>query len=259
MPSIYQTPDGAVFKTPDGKLVKQPYDCGNALQNRMALNNYIEVTGLAIEAGYSIIGICNAVGTAGTYGFLQLISSSLNLADSVLLGSGSTVAGFIDNITYTSISTTDAASKVFCYVLKNNSGIDKGNNLAYISNNINTTTRNVMRIGACGNLTNAPTVGYYLHPLSKINRLIILNRSISIDEYRYYRNNLLFNELQSSMGVLHTYHLGTAEVINMAGTDTACIRDTVGGVHGKIINLPAGTAQQKVNYYNTNLSVPFQS
>ena len=57
---------------------------------------------------------------------------------------------------------------------------------------------------------------------------------------------------------MHYFNLDVAEVINISGTDYPCIRDSIGGKHGKIMNLPAGTAQQKVDYANANLFVSFQ-
>jgi len=90
------------------------------------------------------------------------------------------------------------------------------------------------------------------------NRLIVFNRQLSAGELSYVYGNGLGNDLQSSLGLVIDIRMQQAEVINILGVDTPCVRDFSGNdYHGIIGNLPAGTAQQKVDYANSNLFVPF--
>lgn len=102
------------------------------------------------------------------------------------------------------------------------------------------------------------TYGIYTSANILFNRLIIFNRQLSAAELKYVYGNGLGNDLQSSLGLVIDIRMQQAEVISISGVDTPCVRDFSGNdYHGIIGNLPAGTAQQKVDYANANLFVPF--
>lgn len=102
------------------------------------------------------------------------------------------------------------------------------------------------------------TYGLYTSTNILFNRLIIFNRQLSVGELKYVYGNGLGNDLQSLSGLVIDIRLQQAEVISILGVDTPCVRDFSGNNHhGQIMNLPAGTLQQKLDYANANLFVPF--
>ena len=81
----------------------------------------------------------------------------------------------------------------------------------------------------------------------------MFDRELSLQEVLYYKNNYLFNDLQSREGLIHEWLFDKVEDIN----SLPCTRDLVGTYHLPMMNLPAGSLVEKVNYANANLFVPF--
>ena len=100
--------------------------------------------------------------------------------------------------------------------------------------------------------------------IAKWNRVLIFDRYVSQGEHLYFHNNGLGNDTQSYQGVILDIRCKFAEILDFSllqdGSDmrVGC-RDYSGfNRHGEIMNLPAGTLQQKTDYANANLFVPFQ-
>lgn len=256
---LYNNTEGKILMSVGNKLIKQPYEFGNVFKNNMGLNNYLEITGLNITNGYSIIGICNTANISGDFGLLQMTDTNQNFTDNFIIQAGRTLAQFKDNTNILIANTTDRTLKCFYIEIVNNSKIDSGSTLYTGSNALAEMTRDKLILGASGyyHKNNAIGVSHYLHALMSINCCSVFDRALSLSEYLYFRNNLLFNDFQSTQGLKHHYNLNHAEVININGTDTVGVLDIVGGKHAIVHNLPAGTLQQKVDYANANLFVPF--
>ena len=98
-----------------------------------------------------------------------------------------------------------------------------------------------------------------------LNRVYVFNRSVSVSELSYLYSNASGNNLMSTQGLIKNNYLGA-----VLATDFSVLQDSSdlrpGSVDAvnylnnmELINLPAGTVQQKVDYANANLFVPFIS
>ena len=261
---LFKNTEGKVLMSVGNKLIKQPYEFGLAFQNRMGLNNYILVSGLnLISDNYSVnLDFCRPLTISST----QDVFSAYNNSNQYLYTrfEGSTAVFSVVNNTNTfgvgqlltnnfnpmtlSLGTDNLD---LTYKLKNqNQSI---NNIYTGKNNPENTVFDKILIGK-----NYASNTNYLNSGFWINRCVIKNRSINNSEFLYHYNNALFNEYQDSEHYIDL-RFNVAEVINIEGVDQPCIRDYSGNNHhGIIMNLPAGTAQQKVDYANANLFVPFQ-
>lgn len=85
------------------------------------------------------------------------------------------------------------------------------------------------------------------------------NRALNIDEIAYEYNNGLGNDFLNTMGLQFFYRCQLAELLDFSiaqdGSDIRVgIRDeTAYNRHGELLNLPAGTLQEQLDYANLNL------
>ena len=92
------------------------------------------------------------------------------------------------------------------------------------------------------------------------DELIVFDRKISLDEYRYINNNRNGNPPLTNQGLFIYLKLNGAEILSIGGVDKVGVRDYSGNNHhGEIMNLPAGTLQEQLDWANANLFVPFIS
>lgn len=256
---LFKNTEGKVLMSVGNKLIKQPYEFGLGFQNRMGLNNYFEATNLNIQKGWSYLIVCkiNTVVVGTDNGLLSAISTTLNLSDNIMTRRTQIFPNIIDNIVYTTINTI--AYNPIYFNTTDNSSFFNGNNLTSTTNIVTNGTRDILRIGVIGAF-NGNVIGKasYMGSDSTINKVYVFNRSLSIGEILYFKNNLLYNELQSRDGLMYEYDLSKVDIISIDGVDNVCARELVSGRHAIMYNLPAGTLQQKVDYANANLFVPFQ-
>ena len=92
------------------------------------------------------------------------------------------------------------------------------------------------------------------------DELIVFDRKISLDEYRHINNNRNGNPPLTNQGLFIYLKLNSAEILSIGGVDKVGVRDYSGNNrHGEIMNLPAGTLQEQLDWANANLFVPFIS
>ncbi len=94
---------------------------------------------------------------------------------------------------------------------------------------------------------------------------ILFNRAISQGEFNYFYNNKIGSDPQSLIGCVCYFEFNRAEILDFStsqdGSDMRVgVRDFSGNNHhGEIMNLPAGTLQEQLDWANANLFVPFIS
>jgi len=274
MPKLYKNTEGKVLMSVGNRLIKQPYEFGNAFQNRMGLNNYIQVPNISVNEsdGFSIL----------TWIYLSQFPNS-------------TTRDLLFTIN------DDSTSKYYQLRWDSSSGIVREEYVSYLSDyvgglgylyNSNNLVGIKIKKGEISKRHWETNIRDLISPseeniLTKIeisrnfrntmrqNRFLVFNRFISNEEFTFYRNNKLGNELQSTLGVALDLHNDFAEILDFStnnynyadydplnlpvGSDfRVCCRDYSGNNrHGEIINLPAGDLTQKLNYANANLFVPF--
>lgn len=253
--------DGKILMSSAGKVIRQPYEFGNAFQNRVGLNNYFELSGITFPDTYSFLYLCYVVGLNVSNGLCQIISTTGNGADNIEVRSplasrllvniwdtlpfNDDIVGINANIPILYLSSSQSYYSAFQQTTKK---------IVAITSSRNTSIRDKIRIGATGNVGNntVPIVNY-LNANTKLNRVYMFDRELSLQEILYYGNNYLFSELQAQNGLIHDWKFDHAEDKN----DLPCVPDLVGSYHLPIMNLPAGTLEEKLAYANTNLFVPF--
>ena len=250
--------EGKILTSVGNRIIKQPYEFGNAFQNRMGLNNYFELSGVSLPTNWCIVTI-GYFDTGVEGGVFQAIATSLNLADNLVMRGGLSGINFTSYIGI-GYNTTANNNKTIGlrYSYSSQSTVMRwAENTLTIVQTTGTRTeavRDKIRIGATGAYNaNNSTLTYYLPSSWKLNMIAIFDREMSIGELKYFRNNLLYNEFQSTLGLQHLWKLDGVEDIG----SLPCLRDKVGTYHMPMMNLPAGTLQQKLDYANTNLFVPF--
>lgn len=92
------------------------------------------------------------------------------------------------------------------------------------------------------------------------DELIVFDRKISLEEYRHINNNRNGNPPLTNQGLFIYLKLNSAEILSIGGVNKVGVRDYSGNNrHGEIMNLPAGTLQEQLDWANANLFVPFIS
>ena len=269
--------DGKILMSSAGKIIRQPYEFGNAFQNKMGLNNYIEISGLNLSQYYSIFNwnyrsdISNL-----TTGIYNVQNSNLDNYIYRYYDAGLTAQGAYmpKNSDYgaTSIIPYNTNTKIGAYsfscAICNSDNVNQHyqNSFAYSQAVTQTNLFPITKIwlGAHRN-SNGATPNNYTSNIVKINRFTFFNRQISSGEYLFAYNNKVGNDFQSNLGIEIDLLCNFAEILDFSmlqnGSDmrVGC-RDYSGyNRHGEIINLPAGTLQQKLYYANANLFVQFIS
>ena len=237
----------------------------------MGLNNYIVIGGLNISPYFTILEWVNDINTA-----VATRSQYFNLKDSIndnfscsrwttynnigISKNGDFSEGGGNFIGYPGVNTGALGFNCRSYVsVQSKNNYVRQNNATTSPYLTSITPQNITDIwlGAVRK-TNGTTPTDYSSANMLHSLFMLYNREISLAEYTYFYANKLGNEPMSMVGVEIFLKNNKAEVINIAGVDQPCVRDYSGNNrHGIIMNLPAGTAQQKVDYANTNLFVPF--
>jgi len=97
----------------------------------------------------------------------------------------------------------------------------------------------------------------------RINRVFLLDRELTSDELNYLYNNKLGRNPLTEEGLILDIRNNFAEILDFSeeqdGSDTRVgVRDFSGNnYHGEIMNLPAGTLEEQLNYANANLFKSF--
>lgn len=82
-----------------------------------------------------------------------------------------------------------------------------------------------------------------------INDIVIYDRNIADAEVSYFFNNRLGNEELNSLGLISKYKNDSAVI-----ADNSVVLEDYKGAHNiELINLPAGTLQEQLDYANANL------
>lgn len=268
---LYQNSEGKVLMSVGNKLIKQPHEFGLAFQNRMGLNNYINITGLNISTmsvlswgrspvsglsspilgfffetnNYNMGGSANSIGSIDTRknGWPGVTSTSVGIVSSTF-----------NYGTYGFTKTPANNIRPLCDIYGNES-----NSIIFTD-----TTLNRITLLAAKSTAGAGTVNGFSNQNVSVNRLIVYNRIINSGEFYYFLDNKLGNNPQSILDIELDIKCDKAEILDFSslqdGSDmrVGC-RDYSGfNRHGEIMNLPAGTLQQKVDYANANLFVPFK-
>ena len=86
-----------------------------------------------------------------------------------------------------------------------------------------------------------------------INDIIIYDRNIADAEINYFFNNKLGNEELSNTGLIAKYINDAATIV-----DNSVVIENYAGVENlELLNLPAGTLQEQLDYANANLFEPW--
>lgn len=265
---LYKNTEGKVLMSVGNKLIKQPYEFGLAFQNRMGLNNYIKIDNLNIL----ILNMSYYYSYNGTGGNSNLFSfeSSINSYSTYIYNSDATISftknGRLSNninlITSSSNNIINGKNNLCFSLSETNFTTLKNSTLRTSTPNISYITESSIIKLLIGAYSVSKIINSY--SIDKINRVVVYSRYVNSSEMLYYYNNALGNDPQSMLNIEIDIHLDKAEILDFSllqdGSDmrVGC-RDYSGfNRHGEIMNLPAGTLQQKVDYANANLFVPFQ-
>lgn len=257
---LYKNTEGKVLMSIGNKLIKQPYEFGVGYQgSRMGLENSIIINKL-IDFDHTIVHWFRNYNSTIAY---PLKFTDVSLPNTYICSSLNTQFYFSygNNASPYMSSTGNALSLTNTNLIGLNVKFsDKGNSklntnssaapVTYTASNFNSTKFDSLTI--CGKYSASFDTSIH-------SRFTLFNRTVTDNELKYYYNNRIGNEFQTTSGIIIDMLMNKAEVINILGVDQPCIRDYSGNNnHGIIQNLPAGTAQQKVDYANANLFVPFQ-
>lgn len=272
---LYKNTEGKVLMSVGNKLIKQPYEFGLAFQNRMGLKNYLQISNISISQ-YGTILTTSTNFIPATYAQVVFNCQNSN-NDNYSYWSetaGADLLKYLKNYgganqaTNTIAHINSAVKKIIigCVtrVTSINSIINGDNTLtSTTSTQTNTLPITKIWVGALRS-SNGILPSEYSNSSIKHNRFVMYSRELSLSEIRYYYNNSLGNDLQSTTGIEIDLHCNKAEILDFSllqdGSDmrVGC-RDYSGfNRHGEIMNLPAGTLQQKLDYANANLFVSFQ-
>lgn len=260
---IYNNGENKILMSAGDRIIRQPYDFGNAFQNRAGLSNYILIENLDVDL--TNFGWFKWYDSPGGNQNIFSFQSPVDSYSFYQYGNGGQFGftrngGLGSNINL--ISTTplrlDTGAKLLMY-----SSSDATYNYAqnFIkrtgSQNVSMILENATKLllGAYSYENNAPTAN-----TNTINRFILFDRNIGANEYDYFFNNGLGRDPQVRSGIYLYIICDKAEILNTGGTDFVGVRDYSGNNrHGKIMNLPGGELIEQLDWANANLFVPFIS
>lgn len=270
--------EGKILTSVGDRIIKQPYEFGNAFQNRMGLNNYILIGGLNLTQYYDAL----------LWKFHNYVSSTYYNAFSLKNTNNDWYSvdtyRSVDNVTIYNVfnkNQNSAASNLSTSLVGSQTTSNQTDlrRVSVLASNINTNQRGNSKASSLSTQTNSfaikeiyiggsrPSNGttptYYSSASDRTNRFLLYSREISPEEFSFYYNNRLGNDPQSLNSLEIDLKCDFAEILDFSalqdGSDmrVGC-RDYSGfNRHGEIMNLPAGTLQQKLDYANANLFVPF--
>mgnify|MGYP001420227524 CR=1 FL=1 len=257
---IYNNGENKILMSAGDRIIRQPYEFGKAFRRVTGFNTYmlIENIGLPDDFGYYMIQTNESTGNNQ---LMALINTSLNKSDQVWTRRDTAKhrINIADNVFNTQV-TLPYLGLMYMFSYSDRHDIYRGSDILTVPALRNEGTRDIVRVGTSGYLdNNIVAFNGYMDESTKINKLVFLDRPLSISEVRFIENNLLYQNPQTRSGIIHEYNFEKAEILTFSGVDYVAIRDLVGGAHGKIMNLPAGTLQEQLDWANANLFVPFIS
>lgn len=274
---LFKNTEDKVLMSASGKLIKQNYGFGNAFQNRLGLNNYIkfDLTGVAQyynifvcsrHIGYSYAVILVSLNNTNNdhYNFEADYAGALNVGIQKNALSGNSMQFHPMIYTFTPLKTIWLG----CYIgatVPYSLYLGTGEYTQSTTVETNNYPLSSGWIGAASD-SNGTLPSVYASPtLTTYNRLLLIDRKWSFNEFKYLYNNGSGNDPQSNVGIIVDIICNFAEILDFSalqnGSDmrVGC-RDYSGyHRHGEIMNLPAGDLTQKLNFANANLFVPFIS
>lgn len=257
---IYNNGENKILMSAGDRIIRQPYDFGKAFRRISGFNTYmlIENIGLPDDFGYYMIQTNESTENNQ---LMALINTSLNESDQIW-SRGVSIKhrlNIADSAFNTQVS-LPYLGLMYMFSYSDRHDIYTARSILTVSGTRHEGTRDIVRVGTSGHLDyNTVSFNGYMDVSTKINKLVFLDRPLSISEVRFIENNLLYHNPQTRSGIIHEYNFEKAEILTFSGVDHVAIRDLVGGAHGKIMNLPAGTLQEQLDWANANLFVPFIS
>lgn len=263
---VYKNDDGQVLFGNSGNVFRRPYNFGNSFVNKMGLNNYIQVSGISANY-YDVEFIVRGSRPSGISTTQRLFTAYNDSFDYISYR----FTGATANATIVTSTGSLSVGQLLSGGKLSDSHISFGEGIGYfMKSQINTVsiadTSSVSISSIVDKLKIGSTYqgGEYLHQDYKINRVSIFNRQHSTEERLYYYNQASGSDfLTPNKIVLDINFQNGAEILDFSvaqdGSDMRVgVRDYSGSnYHGEIINLPAGTLQEQLDYANANLFVPF--
>jgi len=272
---IYNNGENKILFSAGDRIIRQPYEFGNAFQNRMGLNNYIEISGLNLSMLHtSTIYITARTGTYNQAVY-NMQDSNFDNFSAQIETSGADHFKYLKNF----IGGNNPANPL-AYKKDGSSGIYHG--VVINQNKVNAVIHNAapffystseqtydypiskIWIGACRG-TNGATPSHYANSDQKFNGFRFYSRNISEGESLYAYAHGLGSDPQLSVGLEINMYCNFAEILDFSaaqdGSDlrVGCRDYSGNNHHGEIMNLPAGTLQEQLDWANANLFVPFIS
>lgn len=264
---IYNNGENKVLMSAGDRIIRQPYEFGNAFQNKVGLSNYVKILNPDLTNDYESIIITNnaySIISANTY-FNIITSNGNNFNVNSYYGGGTT-----SWLALSKNGSDVAGSRLFRYAIG-----DQIRGVQYIFTTINQTVASGRLNGFIGqsspvtDFSNASTIeigkysNIYTNSDLKLNRFVIFNRQLTTEERSYFYNNKIGSNLQSRVGMVLDIIMNKAEILDFStfqdGSDlrVGC-RDYSGfNRHGQIMNLPVGSLEDQLAFANANLFVPF--
>jgi len=258
---IYNNGENKILFSAGDRIIRQPYDFSRGFKPDNKMKTFISIAGLSLQYKYSYLFILSN----------PFVSESpiASIGDGVVsenvwrAGAGFSTSTIETPNNRVSVNVGGWPSILY---RKYDNGISSimnglgGEAVVDRSLTVNNGVRDRAVIGAsAGSNVNvfpaSPSQMYF----GVFHRVVFFDRFLDISEIRYLYNNGTFSDFQTSEGIVHDYVLNSAEILNNGSGDFVGVRDFKGGNHGEIMNLPAGTLQEQLDWANANLFVPFIS
>lgn len=264
MSTILKNADGKILRNGDGKLLKQNFNFGNCLIQATGDNPYIRIY-VPNLTYISISFMGKDIVSSESSGYFQTGFESGNGIGAAKGGNPNLQMRTFEDVTY---SVSGYFSGIFQFGLE----IDFPNQTLHPIKN----GQKLSPVGA-GNILSTDSASYvdimrgYNNPSlgqassiefpadnGKADEILIYSRPLSTSELKFLYNNSLYNEPISVSGLVSRIRLNSAEELDFSETQDGSdirvgSRDSSGNNnHGELINLPAGTNQEKMDYANNN-------
>ena len=277
---IYNNGENKILMSAGDRIIRQPYEFDNAFVNAGGLNSYIEVDGIGASLlslsvmQWYYMPVFPEGGTRLSLFNIQAINS-----DNICLQYIDASTGIWYGPTYNSDLTFDSmrvpkinmgsvtgSNNLQSLILNNgfHTSEVRKNAIKYTRENLsafNFPDNDVLKIWVgAGRRSNGSTPDIFSHPSVRLGRIIVYNREFVESERIFYHNNGIGNDPQSVADLFIDIRNDKAEILTIGGVQKVGVRDYSGNNHhGEIMNLPAGTLQEQLDWANANLFVPFIS
>jgi len=247
-----------------GDILKQNYNFGNGFYKGETTNCYIDFPNLMfnIQNDFSLITWFKSVQSDDAFSFQWLIRDDLDNCflssyrvntNKSLISGDSWNSAFNNSYGSNTINDTISTGKTLTAAIKSGSSLTQRSDLKTNFNpsfNFQNTNYTDLYLNV-GNAT-----GGLKYNISIIPYFLLYSRAISDSEYIYLFNNKLSNPPLSLFASDIYLKNDIAELFDFGGTigQAVGVRDFSGNNnHGRILNLPAGTLQEQLDYANANL------